>query len=290
MPVEADEAPLEDALARAGVAYEWAVWDDPEVQWSRFAGVLIRTVWDYTDKIEAFRDWVRAVAAETRLWNPGPVVAWNSHKRYLLELAERGVPVTPTTLVPSGTAVAGHEILESFDDPAGFIVKPAESVGSLGLTRWDGDETGRAGVIDAVGELHRTGQDALVQPLLTGVMTTGETSMIFLDGTLSHAVVKVPANGDIRSQPEWGADVAAWVPTAAQRALGTAALAAAGAVLGHDVSDFAYARVDTVDTGGALGVDPVLMELELIEPDLYLAYDDGAADRVVAAITGRLTG
>jgi len=281
MPVEANEAPLVEAFARAGIDHRWAVWDDPAEDWSAFAGVLIRTTWDYTDRVEAFRSWVIAVDAVTTLWNPAPVVVWNSHKRYLAELADRGVAVVPTRYLPVGTTAAERDLPD--DGGHGFVVKPAESVGALGLSRWPADATGRAGAVAAVDALHADGQDVLVQPLLPAVTDRGEFSLVLVDGQLSHTVRKVPTAGDIRSQPEWGAALSRVRATAAQEALAQAALDAALDILGVDGA-LLYARVDCVDHEG----EPSLMELELIEPDLYVGFDDGAADRVVAALAARL--
>lgn len=281
---EADEEPIEAALVRAGVAYEWAVWDDPAVDWARFAGVLVRTTWDYTDKIDAFRSWVPAVAAVTRLWNPAPVLLWNSHKGYLVELAERGVDVVPTVVVPVGTTPDRSVIPGR--PPAGVVVKPAESAGSIGLTVWSGaDDAGHLGALGAVSELHLMGQDAVLQPLVPEIRE-GETSIMVIGGEITHAVRKVPAHGDIRSQPEWGAAVVRVEITASQAALAQSAIRAATAILGDDGHDLVYARVDCVDHGGR----PHLMELELIEPDLYVRHDELAADRLVAALGPRLSG
>jgi hypothetical protein len=280
VPVEADEAPLDEALAQAGVPFEWVVWDDPGVDWARFAGVLVRTTWDYTDKIDAFRAWAVEVDRVTALWNPAPVLVWNSHKRYLAELAARGVDVVPTVLVPAGAAV---DVADLPAGPDGLVVKPAESVGAIGLTRWPAGASGAAGATGAVAALHDEGQDVLVQPLLRSIAEAGETSLIVVDGEVSHAVRKVPAPGDIRSQPEWGSDVTAVAPSVAEVALGRRALEVAADLVGIDPATIAYARVDSVTHGGV----PVLMELELIEPDLYLAYDDRAAARVVAAVARR---
>ena len=283
MPVEADEGPLVAAFERADVAFRWAVWDDPAEDWSRYGGVLIRTTWDYVEKIGAFRSWVAAVDEVTTLWNPAPVVAWNSHKRYLTRLADRGVAVVPTAFVEAaGDADIASTALPD-DGGHGYVVKPAEAVGSIGLTRWPGGDAGRQGARSAVRSLHDEGHDVLVQPLLPAIATGGETSIIVVDGAVSHAVRKVPVAGDIRSQPEWGADVSAVRPTDAQLQLVDDALAAARAILGVD-DELLYARVDCVDHDSA----PHLMELELIEPDLYVGYDPAAADRVVAAVQRRL--
>lgn len=281
MPVEADEGPLVAAFERSGVPFEWAVWDDLSVDWTRFAGVLIRTTWDYVEKIDRFRAWTGEAGAATELWNPAPVIRWNSHKGYLAALAARGVAVVPTWFVDRSTTLD----LASLPDDAGhgFVVKPAEAVGSIGLSRWGGDERGRREALGAVEALRADGE-VLVQPLLPAITTAGEVSIIVIDGEVSHAVRKVPAPGDIRSQPEYGSLVQAVRVTDAHRALARDAIAGAVALVGIDADRILYARVDCVDHDGR----PHLMELELIEPDLYVGYDDGAADRVVAAVARRI--
>jgi hypothetical protein len=298
---QADEAPLGAALGAAGIAFRWAVWDDADEDWSAYDAVVIRTTWDYADDPERFRAWAGRVDSLTRLWNPAAVVAWNSHKRYLLELGAAGVAITPTLLVDgpraaragdgagagdAGTgedlgariAAAGWERAAA----AGLVVKPAESVGSIGLSMWGPADL--AGAAAAVADLRRAGHDVLVQPLLPAITAAGETSVIFVDGAVSHAVCKVPAEGDIRSQPEHGGRLRAVVPTSAQVALGADAIAAARARVDCGDEPFLYARVDCVDHDG----EPVLMELELIEPDLFVGFDAAAAPRLVAAVRDRL--
>jgi glutathione synthase/RimK-type ligase-like ATP-grasp enzyme len=281
MPVEADEGPIVAAFERAGVAAEWAVWDDPTVDWSRFGGVLIRTTWDYVDKIDRFRSWATEVDAATELWNPAAVVRWSSHKRYLPALAAVGVTVVPTWFVERSTTLDVGALPD--DVGHGFVVKPAEAVGSIGLSRWGGDERGRRDAVTAAAALRADG-DVLVQPLLPAITTEGEVSIVVVDGEVSHAVRKVPAPGDIRSQPEYGSFVEAVAVGDDHRSLARDAIAGAVELVGVDADDIVYARVDCVDHDGR----PHLMELELIEPDLYVGYDDGAADRVVAAVARRL--
>lgn len=283
MPAEADEAPLEAALVAAGVDYEWAVWDDDAIDWSRFAAVLIRTTWDYTARVDAFRAWARRVEAVTPLWNPAAVVAWNSHKRYLLDLADAGVAVVPTLHVAAADPIPDLAACRARPGWTDLVVKPAEAVGSDGLSRWRADVPDGE-VAEAVRALQAAGQDVLVQPFLPAIATGGETSVVFVDGEPSHAIVKVPAEGDIRSQPEHGGRLSAVSPTGDQIALGRTALAAAASQAGVRPDALVYARVDCVDHDGL----PLLMELELIEPDLFVGFEAGAADRVAGAVAQRL--
>jgi glutathione synthase/RimK-type ligase-like ATP-grasp enzyme len=224
--------------------------------------VVIRSTWDYTAQPAAFLAAVTAIAAP--VWNPVEVVQWNSHKGYLLELAAAGVPVVPTTLVRPTEAVSWP------DGP--LVIKPAISADAMGTRRFDS-----AGP-DAVQHLRvvLTGGDALIQPFVPEV-TAGELSLVYLDGAYSHAVRKVPADGDYRVQYNHGGRVEQATATQAQRDVADAALAVVPAEL-------LYARIDLIETASG----PQLMELELIEPYLYLRDCPGSESSLAAAILRRL--
>ena len=263
-----DEAPLLGALRAAGLRAETLAWDDPAADFSSARLTLLRATWNYTEHPERFDAWLARTAATSALWNPLSVLRWNMHKGYLLELARAGVPVTPTHLVPRGSAerLADVAAARGWSD---VVVKPAVSAGSR-LTL-------RAGAATELGEAHLRAivaqKDALVQPYLPSVEGHGERALVFVDGTLTHAVRKARRFvGDAESVTgpvEVSEDEAA---------LAGAALAAApGPVL--------YARVDVApDPDGR----PVLMELELIAPSLFLARGPRAVERLVEAIGRRL--
>ena len=202
--------------------------------------------------------------------NPPEVLAWNSHKGYLVEIAGAGVPVVPTRLVAAGEGAG----LSAGERELALVVKPAVSSGSRGAERFGpGDPAAAAHLADLVAE-----GDALVQPYVESVAEHGERSLIFLGGRLSHAVDKVPAPGDYRVQEMYGGRYRAHSPTAAEQAAAERALAAA------PTAGLLYARVDMVE-----GPDgPQVMELELIEPELFLGFDAGAPDRLAARIAGAL--
>lgn len=215
----------------------------------------MRSTWDYFDREPEWLAWIDRVKGEARrLHNPAPVLAWNTHKTYLRDLGERGVPVVDTQWLAAGeTAVVEHER---------GVVKPAVSGGAQGLRQVTrGDEV--------VAE-----EDLLVQPLLESIRTEGELSLFYAAGEFTHMVRKVPAGGDIRVQPEFGSDVRAEEPTAEMRSASDAVLAA----IEHELL---YARVDLVRAAdGTLR----LIELEVIEPQLYLRWAPEVVERYVAAI------
>jgi hypothetical protein len=266
--VDRDQAPLLDALRAAGLRAEVLGWDDPGADFSSARLTLLRATWNYSRQPQRFVDWLARTAAVSALWNPLPVVRWNLHKSYLLDLARAGVPVTPTHLLRRGSAerLADLAAARGWSD---VVVKPAVSAGSR-LTL-------RAGAATEPAESHLRAlvaqEDALVQPYLPAVEGHGERCLIFIDGELTHAVRKAPR---FAGQPE---SITGPVEVSqAEAALGHAALAAIpGPAL--------YARVDV-----APGPDgaPVLMELELIEPSLFFPLGPPAVERLVEVIRKRL--
>lgn len=276
-PLYADEAALEAALDAAGVSWQWMRWDDPGADWSAFDAVVVRTTWDYHERVEEFVTWAAHVDAVSRLWNPAPVIAWNSHKGYLSELAISGVPVVPTTLVRSGDDVTALALAPD----AHVVVKPAVSAGSKGTTHgpW-GDAHVRATVRDGLSY-----GDVLVQPFLAEIATEGERSLIVVDGTPHHQLHKLPADGDFRVQVQFGARIEREPVGDREVELARSALRATAELLAPTGADAPlYARVDSVRIDG----EPVLMELELIEPDLWFDQAPEAAGTLVAALLRRL--
>ena len=255
--LDRDSQLLIPALEAEGVDPLPTIWSDATVDWSAFDAVVIRSTWDYFEREAEFLAWVeRAGAQAQRFLNPPHLVRWNAHKSYLRDLAEQGVPVVDTQWLAAGeTVTVAHE--------AG-IVKPAVSGAALGLERVSGGDTITAEV------------DLLIQPFLRSIVDEGELSLFYAGGRFSHMVRKVPARGDIRVQPEYGSDVRLEQPSAQAR---DAADAVLDAVDGG--WELPYARVDLVRAGdGTLR----LIELEMIEPQLYLRWAPGAAERFATAI------
>jgi len=279
-----DLAPLSAALAARGVAHEIVRWDDPAVDWAGFGLVVVRSVWDYVHRREEFLTWAEGTAAATALVNPPDQLRWSSDKRYLADLAAAGVPTVPTAFAAPGEPLA-------WPDAPRVVVKPAVSAGSIDTAKYEmdmeGSDDGRPPpeAVEHVARLHASGRVAMAQPYLDAVEDErGETALVFLEGRLSHACRKGPmlipglaVVGDLFVEE----DIRPATPTAAELAVADAALAAipGGPCL--------YARVDVIrDASGA----PVVLELELVEPSLFLAFADGAAERTAAAIRARLSG
>ncbi|GIJ24038.1 ATP-grasp domain-containing protein [Micromonospora lutea] len=269
-------------LAARGIAAEPVVWDDPAVDWARYDLVVLRSPWDYMSRRDDFVAWAERVP---RLANPADVVRWNTDKRYLDELSAAGVPTVPTGWVSPG---------EPWQPPADhgeYVIKPAVSAGSQDTGRYDLADPGHREL--AVAHVRRLGaadRVAMVQPYLSAVDTAGETALLFLAGptglTFSHAIRK----GPILTGPDEGVEelykVEEISPRTAQPAQLTVAAQTLAAVPGGS-DRLLYARVDLIP--GPDGT-PVLVELELTEPSLFLGHADGAADRLADAILTRLGG
>jgi hypothetical protein len=274
-----DDRLLIPALTELGFTAVPAVWDAPDVCWDEYRGgaVLVRSCWDYHHRLEEFLAWVtRLERAGVPLWNPPAVLRWNSHKGYLRDLATRGVPIVPTRWLERGAPVDLARLLRD----AGWreaVVKPAVSASAHGTWRTS-VETASADQ-PQVDELLGAG-DVMVQPLMSEVQDPlgGEWSILFFGGRPSHAVLKRPAAGDYRVQWEFGGTTVTMAPP-------PRLLADAEAVMAAVPGDPVYARVDGVARDGRL----VLMELELIEPHLFLGWDAGAPGRLAAALGALVT-
>lgn len=291
LPLDEDMSPLRAAMAEGGVVAEMPCWDDPGVDWSGYDAALLRSTWDYVDRIDEFLAWCERCAQQTRLLNPPEVVRWNTDKHYLVHLAQAGVPVVPTRFVEPG--VDAESELDAFlaggrgsctvgGAPAfdEFVIKPAIGAGSRDAARYARDEAGEA--LGHVQRLIDAGRSVMLQPYLARVDSQGETAVLYLGGAFSHAIRKGPllrrGAGLVEGlfAPE---DIRPREAEPAERAVAAAAYAAIpfGAP--------AYARIDLIrdDTGA-----PVVLELELTEPSLFLVHAAGAAERLTKHVVQRL--
>jgi hypothetical protein len=284
---EVDDRCLHTALTARGVAWSQPVWDDPAVRWGDFDAVLIRTTWDYQEKRARFVAWAAAVAEVSRLHNPAAVVAWNTHKHYLRDLARHGVPLAETVWCDAGSRVDVAAVVRARGWRAGFL-KPCVGATARETLRFPGDDAGLALAQAHVDRL-LPHEDLILQPYLRAVETHGEWSAVFVDGRLSHCVQKVPVAGDYRVQDDFGAKDTLYQPTAAERALAerTVALlqradgpcpAAAGAPLLYARADFLF------DDAGR----SVLTELEVVEPSLFFRHCPAAGALLADALLARV--
>ena len=269
--IHPDDTQLASALSALGIEPLACTWDDPAVDWSGFDAVLIRTTWDYFQRYEEFLQWLERLPVPTI--NERALLRWNSDKRYLLELSQLGVDIVPARISSPANL---HELLAAMKGEE-VVVKPTVSGGAWNTVR---GIAGDAEFQHKVAALPRS-YDYLVQAFVPEVASEGEWSLLFFDGEFSHAILKRAASGEFRVQSQFGGSVEPAEPGAAMLASAQQALAAV-ATLGYP--DHAYARVDGVMIDGRFR----LMELEMIEPALFLAGHPEAAERFAANLLRRL--
>ncbi|MER5661678.1 ATP-grasp domain-containing protein [Streptomyces mirabilis] len=262
-------AALEGAGAEAVVGY----WDDPDVDWAAFDLVVIRSTWDYSWRVAEFVAWAERCGKLTRLANPAAVVRWNTDKRYIGDLAEAGVPTVPTRYLPPGAPA-------EFPDDREYVVKPTSGAGARLAARYRPEE--RETALRQLERMHDQGLTAMVQPYLTSIDTAGERALQFYGGRFLHASRK---GAVLEPGTAYDADKVAhprlepWQPTPAELAVAERALAAVPRRT--DGSELLYARVDLVDGDDG---SPCVMELELVEPNLFLWLHPESVPVVAEAI------
>jgi hypothetical protein len=268
-----DAAPLAAALAAAGVDATVLPWEDAAAWPADDATpALIRSTWNYSLAAPRFLAWSERVAAAAPLWNPPAIVAANAHKRYLLELAARGVPAVPTELLAVGLAVEESLARIAARGWARLVVKPAVGAGSLGARAFAAEE--RDAIAAHVATWTARG-DVLVQPYQRSVEGHGERSLVWIDGAVTHAMRKTPRFA--------GEDERVTGP----HPIGDDERAVAMAALAPWAERVLYGRVDLARADDGT---PQVMELELIEPSLFFAWHPPALDRFVAGLLRRLRG
>lgn len=250
-----------------------ADWDDPEVDWAAYRLALLRSTWDYAERLTEFLDWADRAARLTSLVNPPAVIRWNTDKHYLAGLARAGVPIVPTRFVEPGERAA-HE-LDRFlreEGAAEWVVKPAVGAGSRDAARYArGEEQAATGHVE---RLLDAGRSVILQPYLEQVDHYGETALVYFDGRLSHAIRK----GPLLRRGSGPTDALFAEEHITPRVPADDEVGVADAVL--SALPFAtplYARVDLIRSKGG---EPRLLELELTEPSLFLAHAHGAAGRL----------
>jgi glutathione synthase/RimK-type ligase-like ATP-grasp enzyme len=266
--VDPDSPLLLSALEAADMPAELVIWDDQHVDWETYDLCVIRSTWNYSSRLDEFLRWAEGVE---RLENPFPVVKFSCDKHYLGELAERGHAVVPTTFCDVGAEPVFPE--------GDFVVKPCVGVGSIDAARYRDNE--HAAARHHVASLHESGRDVLIQPYVQSVDVVGERAMIFVAGTFAHAMTKAAMLNTAPEERDWRfrrdqMSLAVGEPSAvafAQGVLGE---------LGYD--HLLYARVDLVGVDGGWAV----MELELVEPSLFLSYDAETTRRLAEAIKHRV--
>jgi glutathione synthase/RimK-type ligase-like ATP-grasp enzyme len=264
-----DNPTLFTALAAADLDATLVIWDDPSVRWDDFDLVVVRSTWDYPSRRDEFLAWTRTVP---NLLNPADVIEYSSDKHYLADLESRGLRI-----IPSHFCNVGEEP-ELFD--VDFVVKPRIGAGSLHVERYRPNDA--ASAREHVAALHDAGRDVVIQPYIDSVDTLGERAIIVVDGEYSHAMTK----GALLNVPATERD---FLYRREQMSLVEGEIDAIGyatevlSTLGY--SHLLYARVDLVATIRGW----LVMELELVEPSLFLTFHEDAARALADGIVRRLS-
>jgi glutathione synthase/RimK-type ligase-like ATP-grasp enzyme len=276
--LDGDEEPLVAALRARAIDVVMPAWDQGDAPFLASDLTVIRSTWDYTTKLDAFIAWAQRLEDQGAcVQNKASVVRWNTHKRYLQTLADEGIPVVPTVHTQAGARIDVKAMLKERDWTRGAVIKPAVSAGSRDTVRVHGLATEEA---QALADALAPTRDLMIQPFVDGI-AHGELSLHFVDGAFTHAVNKVPKGEDFRSQPEFGSQVTRVEPDAHARHIAKSALATTG-------GNLLYGRVDLVPANADATDGPWwLIELELVEPSMYLRFDERAAETFADAIVRR---
>jgi glutathione synthase/RimK-type ligase-like ATP-grasp enzyme len=264
-----DELAIEP-LERLGWRVSTVCWRQADIPWRMFDLVVIRSTWDYWNDVPGFLEVLARVDRETSLANALDLVHWNLPKTYLLDLAGKGVPVVQTIWLDSLQAdtLADCAVRLGSDQ---LVVKPV--VGANGEDAYRVGPSEDRERLQAVARRFRN-RRCMVQPFMQNILSEGEYSLFYFGGALSHAILKVPAAGEFRSQEERGAEILRVDPEARLHLRGQRALEAVSPAP-------LYARIDLVRNANS---DFEVMELELIEPSLYLRMDPEAPARFARAV------
>jgi glutathione synthase/RimK-type ligase-like ATP-grasp enzyme len=258
-----DDSILVEPLLAKNIKPDFVAWDNPHVDWGLYDLAVVRSTWDYTEKLPAFLAALKNISLNTKLYNSLPLIEWNYNKKYLFDLQKRGAAVLPTALVTPNEVFSPKKYMKLWDSNE-IILKPVVSANARNtyrISNLDFESPARL-------------QDYIVQPFVKKIVTEGEYSLHYFNHQFSHAIQKVPKSGDFRVQEEHGGEIIAVEPTANM-------LKAADKVLTLLPEKTLYARVDIV-SGFAAPYE--LMELEIIEPAMYLRTNTNAADNFANAI------
>ncbi|MEO6517731.1 MAG: hypothetical protein ABIO17_01880 [Pseudoxanthomonas sp.] len=281
-----DLAPLMQACTEIGLHARIVAWDDATVSWGRFDAALLRSPWDYTERLPEFLGWCERVELATRLLNPLTVVRWNTDKHYLADLAAAAVPVVPTVFVEPDTEPL--EALQAFlaaEEANEFVVKPAVSAGARDTQRYSRAQGFAAG--NQIARLLEQGRSVMLQPYLSSVDRAGEAALIYFDGKFSHAIHKgalLRPDQPATTTPHASGETAPRHAHPSERELAEQVLVAAQQLLKLEQPPV-YARIDLIgDDAGR----PRLLELELTEPSLFFSQASGSAERFAANLARHL--
>ena len=270
----AEDGLLQAELTRRGLRSARVDWARADFAWTRARCAVLRTTWDYFHRAGEFSIWLDRAAAQTRLLNPPALVRWNMDKHYLADLRDRGVRTVPTRFVEAGAAASLPSVLAD-TGWSDAVLKPVVSGAARHTYRVD---AGNVPEHDAVFRELLRSEAVMLQPFQRAILDSGELSLMVIGGRYTHAVRKVARPDDFRVQDDHGGTVHPYAAPADEIVFAERAVAACDPAP-------VYARVDMLrDNDGLLAV----MELELVEPELFLRlYPPAAealADRIAEAL------
>lgn len=265
------DALVADILAARGIIVENVSWRSSTANWGDYDTVIIRSPWDYQHSVDEFMAVLEDIEASSAvLWNPIEIVRWNVRKTYLQQLHDQGIVIVPTQFVQSPSESDIRSMFETLESDQ-IVIKPVVGANANDTFWLRPDSSGD--LLQQIETLYH-GRLALLQPFIQSVVEYGETSHIFFDGQHSHSVLKTPKAGDFRVQEEHGSRIQPIQPDSAIIECATRALQPVP-------QQTLYGRVDLVELPNG---QQAVMELELIEPSLYLTYDTDSAERFADAI------
>ncbi len=282
-----DLAPLLAACADAGLDADVVSWNTPDADLSRYGAAVLRSPWDYAERLDEFLEWCARCTAQATLINPLEVVRWNTDKHYLADLVRAGIACVPSTFIEPGADARDRlsNFLAAHIGAAEFVVKPSVGAGSRDARRF-----ARADIATATAHaaaLLGANRSVLLQPYLARVDARGETALVYFNHVFSHAIRKGPLlrSGSAATDELFAPEaITSRVPTADEHALGDAVVAAVGRRF-PKFAPLAYIRVDLLhDDDDA----PCVLELELVEPSLFFAHGAGSAERFAALLAARV--
>ncbi|MFC0655418.1 ATP-grasp domain-containing protein [Mongoliitalea lutea] len=266
---------LSEILDSLSIEYQFEIWSDESVKWQQYDMLLLKSPWDYFDYFPKFAYWCEQIQSlGIPVLNDLRTVLWNSKKSYLLEIQQAGLGVVPTKLIPMGDVKELVRIVDNSGSDSQFVIKPAISGGSKNTLKFALHEF--ADLLPTLGKWLSV-ENYLLQPFVPEIERVGEYSYIYFNGKFSHALLKKASPGEFRVQHFFGGTIHSLEPGADE-------LASINPYIEHFAISTLYARVDGVWRDGVF----LLMELELIEPYLFLYTHPQAMDNYRSAIKARL--
>ncbi|CBW27162.1 conserved hypothetical protein [Halobacteriovorax marinus SJ] len=256
-------------LQDQGIEAVVKVWNSPNENWQDFDFLIIRSTWDYCENISEFNKFIKSDEIKNKIFNSPDIVLNNYNKSYLLELEKNHFEIIPTTISPLDESV----IKSSFEkfNTTKLIAKPLVGAGASGITVLEEGSL----------SIPKSEQEMMIQPFQESIVSDGEVSLIFFNSRFSHGILKLPKEGDFRSQEEFGSKIVSFTPDKELEDYAREALLSM-------TKESLYARVDLLKNSE--GHWRLIGEIELIEPALYLSFDQQSPERFAKAISKRVKG